>query len=180
MGLFTDPNELQRRENLKKLEDKREAFAQMLDKQGFKPEKMLFAQTPNGGFAAFANFNGSQWLIVSPGFGTDEEFIIEQSERFPIRKEEVHVQAEGMGGIFGFGKKGENGAEYCVTRSDGVEVRIPFVFGRNSWSEYTLKKNPLLNTRRRRKDGNIVWEFKPIDNTEVPRLLALADSYFGL
>ena len=41
------------------------------------PERMLFAQTENGGFTALANFGGKQWLIVSPGLGTDEDFRLE-------------------------------------------------------------------------------------------------------
>lgn len=180
MGLFSDPNELERREKLKKLEDKRLALAQRLEQQGFRPEKMLFAQTANGGFASISSHGGMRWLIVSPGLGTDDEFIVEQAERFPVRKEEVRVQSEGMGGIMGFGKKGENGIEYVVTLQDGREVRVPFVYGRSNWGEFTLKKNPLLPARRRRKDANIVWELKPIDNAELKKITALADAYFGV
>ena len=180
MGLFSDPDELERREKLKKLEDKREAFAQALDRQGFRPETMLFAQMANGGFAAVARYQGKQWLILSPGLGTEEDFVIESAERFPVRREEVLVKSEGMGGMLGFGKKGEHGVEYVVTLPDGREARVPFVFGRNCWGEFTLKKNPLLSTKRRRKDANVVWELRPIDNTELKRITALANEYFGV
>ena len=78
MGLFSDPNEQERKENLRKLEDKRLALAQELDKQGFKPETMLFAQTDNGGFIATASHGGQQWVILGPGFGTDEAFVVEK------------------------------------------------------------------------------------------------------
>ena len=155
-------------------------LAQALERQGFKPERMLFAQAANGGFVAIARHGGKQWLVVSPGLGTEDDFIVEQAERLDVRKEKVRVQSEGMGGILGFGKKGENGAEYVVTLSDGREVRLPIVFGRNSWAEFELRKNPLLSTKRRRKDANIVWELKPVDNTELDNVLALADAYFGL
>ena len=177
MGLFSDPNEQERRENLKKLEDKRLALAQELDRQGFKPETMLFAQSNNGGFVATCRHGGKQWLIVGPGFGTDEEFVVASSERFDVRKQEVLVKSEGMGGIMGFGKKGEHGAEYIVTLPDGREYMMPFVFGRNGWAEFSLKKNPLLSTRRRRKDANLVWDLTPIDNALLAKILALADSY---
>lgn len=180
MGLFSDPSDLERREKLRQLEDKRVALAQALDREGFRPESMLFAQMANGGFAAISRHNGQQWLIVSPGFGEDADFIVERAERFDVRKEKVRVQSEGMGGIMGFGKKGENGVEYVVSLSDDREVRMPFVYGRSSWGEFNLKKNPLLPTRRRRKDANVVWELRPIDNAELDRITALADSYFGL
>ena len=179
MGLFSDPNEQARKENLRKLEDKRLALAQELDRQGFKPETMLFAQTDNGGFIATANHGGRQWVIVGPGFGTDEEFIVDQSPRFPVRKEEVLVKSEGMGGILGFGKKGQHGVEYFVRLENGAEVSVPFVFGRNGWAEYPLNKNPLLKTKRRRGDANIVWELRPLDNAELNKVTAIAEGYFG-
>ena len=68
MGLFSDPGDAERRENLKQLEDKRVAFAQALSNKGFKPERMLFAQTENGGFTAIARFGGKQWLVASPAW----------------------------------------------------------------------------------------------------------------
>ncbi|MBR1558932.1 MAG: hypothetical protein IJ646_01690 [Clostridia bacterium] len=179
MGLFSDPNERERKENLRKLEDKRLALAQELDKKGFKPEKMLFASTENGGFVATCRHNGRQWVIASPGFGTEEPFIVEDAERFPVRKQEVLVKSEGMGGILGFGKKGEHGVEYVITLSDGSEVKLPIVFGRSCWAEYPLRKNPLLDTRRRRKDGNIVWELRPVDNGVIDRIIENADQYFA-
>ena len=180
MGLFSDPEELARLEKLRKLEDKREALAKALDARGFRPETMLFAQTANGGFAAMAKFQGKQWLIISPGLGTEDNFIVECAERFKVRREDVLVKSEGMGGMLGFGKKGEHGVEYVVTLSDGSEARVPFVYGRNCWGEFTYKKNPLLPTKRRKKDANVVWELKPIDNADIRKIIALADGYFGV
>ena len=177
MGFFSDPNEQARRDNLRKLEDKRLMLATQLEQQGFKPETMLFAQSDNGGFVAACHYAGKQWLIVGPGFGTDEDFVVASSERFDVHRREVRVESEGMGGIMGFGKKGENGVEYVVTLPDGGEAVMPFVYGRNAWAEFTLKKNPLLSTKRRRRDANIVWDLAPIDNALLPKILELADSY---
>ena len=177
MGIFSDPNEQRRREGLKQLEDKRVKLAEELNRRGFKPEGMLFAQTENGGFVATCHFDSKQWVVVSPGFLTDEEYIVDSSDHFPVRKQEVLVKSEGMGGIMGFGKKGEHGVEYIITLNDGREVKMPFVFGRSSWGEYDLKKNPLLPLKRRRKDANIVWEFAPIDNAKLQRILEIADGY---
>ena len=180
MGLFSDPNELERLEKLRKLEDKRLALAQALDRQGFRPESMLFASTDNGGFAAIGRHGGKLWLIASPGLGTEDDFILTSAERFDVTKREVLVKSEGMGGIMGFGRKGEHGTEYVVTLEDGREVRLPFVFGRSSWAEFPLKKNPLLLTRRRRKDANVVWDLHPVDNAQLNKITELADKYFGI
>ena len=177
MGLFDSAEEQARKANLKKMEDKRVAFAQALDRQGFKPDEMLFASTPNGGYAAICVYQGKRWLIVSPGFGTDEDFTIEAAEHLNARAEPVSVKAEGMGGMFGFGKRSEEGVEYVVTRADGTEVRVPFVYGRTSWNEFSLKKNPLLDTRRRKGNANVAWELKPIDSPSYPRILAAARYY---
>jgi len=181
MGLFSGPEEQERKAKLKMFEDKRLAFAQQLDKRGFKPEKMLFAQAGNGGFISVCNFEGKQWLIISPGFGAeDEDYVLESYDRFDVRRQEVHVKSQGMGGILGFGKKGEHGAEYVITRADGSEIAMPFVFGRNGWCEFPLKKNPFLSLRRRRGDANIVWEMRPLDNAAIGKVLEIADGYFGL
>ena len=180
MGFFSNPKEQERLARLKAMEDKREAFAWMLDQQGFKPERMLFASTQNGGFTAFCSFDGRQWLILSPGFDTDEDFVIESTPRFDVRVEPVEVTGEGMCGVLGIGQKAERGVEYVITRADGSEARFSFVGGRTSWAEFPYKKNPLLDTRRRRKDANVAWELQPIDITRVDGVLRLAKAYFGL
>lgn len=178
MGFFSDPDDQARKANLAKMEDRRAAFARAMAQQGFKPDQMLFATTPNGGYAGIAVFQGRRWLIVSPGFGTDEDFTVESAEALNVRAEPVSVKPEGMGGMFGFGKRGEEGVEYVVTRADGTEVRVPFVFGRTSWGEFSLKKNPLLDPRRRRGNANVAWDLKPIDNAAFPKILAAAKAYF--
>ena len=178
MGLFNSAEEQARRAKLKKLEDKRVAFAQQLEKQGFAPERMLFAQTENGGFVSLSRFAGQYCLIISPGFGTDEDFVLERYDTLNWRAEEVVVQAEGMGGIFGFGKKAEGGTEYIITRADGSEVKMPFVGGRNGWLECKLSKNPLLKTRRRRGDANVVWDMAPLDRATVGAALRRVAAYF--
>ena len=71
MGFFSNPQEAERKANLKKMEDKRLAFAQAMETRGFKPEKMLFSQLDNGGLLAVCRFEGRQWLILGPGFGED-------------------------------------------------------------------------------------------------------------
>lgn len=177
MGFFSDPTDAERREKLRQLEDKRVAFAQALKNQGFRPEKMLFAQTENGGFTAIARFAGKQWLVVSPGLGEDKDYYLETSPRFEFRKEEILVKSEGMGGMLGFGKKGEHGTDYIITLSDGQEAHMPFVFGRSCWAEFNLNKNPLLNVKRRRGNANLVWDLRPVDNAELNKILDLADSY---
>ena len=178
MGFFSDPAEAARKENLKKLEDKRMAFAAKLEKEGFAPEKMLFTQMGNGGFAAVAKFKGQFCLIIGPGFGTDEDFIIEKYDAPEIRSEEFFVKAEGMAGIFGMGKKGQSGIEYIITRHDGSEIRLPFVSGLNGCMECKLAKNPLLDTKRRRGDANIVWDLMPIEPGVLSKIENLLATYY--
>lgn len=178
MGLFSDAKERQRKANLKAMEDKRLAFAQRLDAEGFKPEKMLFAQMDKGGFAAVCAHGGRRWLIVSPEFGGDGDFIRLDFEPEDVKKVDVHIEGEGMGGILGLGRRSQHGAEYVIALPDGGEAVVPFVFGRSSWSEFRLAKNPLLKTARRRGDANVVWELKPIDSGSAKLVLALADAYF--
>ena len=179
MGLFGGAEEQKRKENLKKLEDKRVAFAQRLAREGFAPERMLFAQNDNGGFTGLARFNGQYWVIVSPGFGSDEDYIMERMDTLNYRVNDILVKAEGMGGIFGFGKKGEMGREYIIFLPDGREAKLSFVSGRNNWLEVALEKNPLLKTQRRRGDANLVWDMTPLDRTTVDKVLEIAEEYIA-
>ena len=178
MAIFNNAEELERRAKLKALEDKRVAFAQQMAREGFAPEKMLFAQTMNGGYAGLCRFEGQYCLIVSPGFGTDEDFVIERYDELQYRREEVRKKAEGFGGIFGFGKKAQVGAEYIITRADGSELTMPFVGSLNGWMECSLAKNPLLKTQRRRGDANVAWDMRPLDVGSVKAALDVAARYF--
>lgn len=178
MGIFDGPEEQARREKLRALEDKRLAFAQEMARQGFAPERMLFAQTENGSFAAICPEGAGCAVIIGPALGSDEDFRIVHMEKLTARRQEVRVPSEGMGGIFGMGKKAQVGVEFVITLPDGEEVTMPFVGGRSSWMEKALKKNPLLSTRRRRGDANVCWEMAPLDKTGVDRVLAVAARYF--
>ena len=177
MALFNSPEEQERKANLKKLEDKRVAFAQRLAQEGFAPERMLFAQNGNGGFTGLARFKGQYWLIVSPGFGSDDDYILERMDRLNYRVSEVQVKAEGMGGIFGFGKKAENGREYIISLPSGGEAKLSIVSGRGTWLDVPLNKNPLLKTKRRRGDANMVWDMTPLDRTGIERVLEVVEEF---
>ena len=62
MGIFSSSDEAERKANLKKMEDRRVAFAESLNARGFKPERMLLAQTENGGLVGVCQFEGkSTW-----------------------------------------------------------------------------------------------------------------------
>lgn len=178
MGWFNDPEEQARKANLKKLEDKRVAFAQRLAREGFAPERMLFAQNEDGGYTGLARFNGQYWLIVSPGFGSDDDFRLERLDELDYRVNEVQVKSEGMGGIFGFGKKAQDGREYIIALPDGSEAKLSFVSGRGNWMDVALNKNPLLKTQRRRGDANLVWDMTPLDRSTVERVLNIVEGYF--
>ena len=178
MGIFNSPEDIERKANLKKLEDKRLAFVQQMLREGFAPERMLFTQTDRGGFLALCRDKGKYCLIVSPSFGGDEEYVVERYDRLDYARVDVHVKGEGMAGLFGLGKKGEHGVEYVITRADGSEARMGFVVNRNSWLEAELSKNPLLKAKRRRGDANLVWDFRPLDMGTLDHAVEVAEGYF--
>jgi len=86
VGFFNDPAEMERKENLKALEDKRMAFAEKLAREGFAPEKMFFVQTGNGSFVSLSVFKGKRCLVIAPGFGTDEDFVLERYDALNVRR----------------------------------------------------------------------------------------------
>ena len=170
MPLFDSSAEKLRKENLKNLEDKRLRFAEELQQQGFKPEKMLFCSTEGGQFVALARHNGKAAVIVSPVFGQEGDFVIEFHDAIQWEKEEVFEKGTGLNGAFGFGKKGAKGYIFHITLSDGSVAHLHVVAGRTSFLETDYKHNPLLKTRRRRGDANIIWDLAPIEAGHLDKI----------
>ena len=170
MPLFDSSAEKLRKENLKILEDKRLRFAEELQQQGFKPEKMLFCSTEGGQFVALARHNGKAAVIVSPVFGQEGDFVIEFHDALQWEKEEVFEKGTGLNGAFGFGKKGAKGFVLHITLSDGSVAPLHVVAGRTSYLETDYKHNPLLKTKRRRGDANIIWDLAPIEAGHLDKI----------
>lgn len=180
MGFFTTEAEKERRAKLKSLEDRRLRFARQLDQQGFRPENMLFFSNEQGNFVALARHNGQCAVIVSPIFGEETDFTIEFHDKVTFREEEIKIKGEGLGGAFGFGKKAARGFELYLNLNCG-ETLMQVVAGRTSTLEVkSLKKNPLLTTKRRRGDSNVMWDLNPIDMDHVLNLkMNLVVNYLG-
>ena len=178
MALFSSDAERQRKENLKLLEDRRIRLAESLDQQGFRPERMLLCSREDGSFVALARHEGRFALIESPRFGEDADFTIDIQDAPRYERNEVFEPGTGLNGAFGFGTKGAKGFDLILFNSDGLPVKFPVVNGRNSWMEATYKKNPLLQTKRRRGDANVVWDFLPIQGGHVETIDKLLNEYY--
>ena len=172
MPLFGSASEeAARKENLKKLEDKRVAFAQKLDETGFRPEKMLFLSGEKGNYVAFARHEGRFAMLTSPVLGSEDDFALEWLDQLRYRTEEVAEPGTGFNGIFGFGKKASVGYYLFVENSQGQEVRIDILTNRSLYLEVGARKNPLLSTKRRRGDANVTWDLKPLESIRMSRFL---------
>ena len=178
MPLFDRGAEKERKEKLKQLEDRRVRFAEALEKQGFQPERMFICSCEDGSFVALARHGQQYAVILGPKFGSDDDFVFDLQDALECEREEVFEKGTGLNGAFGFGQKGAKGFNLMLTLSDGSVVKMPVVAGRTSWMEVPLKKNPLLKTRRRRGDANIIWDLMPIDPGVLPRIEALLADYY--
>lgn len=179
MALLDNDTEKLRKQRLKTLEDKRLAFAEKLSREGFKPEKMLFCSTEVGSFVALARMDKKYVVVTSPAFNDEEgEFAIHYLDEIHYRKEDQFIKSEGMGGIFGFGKKGAVGYAIVITMPDETEVRMDFMAGRNSYMDVDLKKNPLLNLKRRRGDANLLWDMLPIERGHLDKIERKLAEYY--
>ena len=178
MPLFDSSAEKQRKENLKSLEDRRVRFAEALQQQDFKPEKMLFCSTEGGQFVALARHQGKVAVVVSPVFGQDEDFVIEFHEALQWEREDVFEKGTGLNGAFGFGKKGAQGFVLHITLGDGSVAHLHVVAGRTSFMETDYKHNPLLKTKRRRGDANIIWDLAPIEAGQLRKIEDRLMSYY--
>ena len=178
MPLFDTEGEKLRKLNLKNLEDQRVRFAEKLNNEGFKPERMLFCANEKGSFVALARVEGKYAVIVSPVFGQEGDFSLTIMDKLECRKEEVWQKGTGLNGMFGFGRKGARGFNVVITMPDGSEVELCAVAGRTSWLETDLRKNPLLKTKRRRGDANIIWDFAPFESSGVEKVTKVLDNYY--
>lgn len=128
MGLFSNEAEVQRKQNLKELEDKRVRFAQRLAQEGFAPECCLFTQK-EGGFVAVAKRGDEVFLLTGPAPGAQEDFTFRRARNPRVRVEEIFIKSEGLGGILGFGKKGGVGFRLIVTPEDGEALEMELISG---------------------------------------------------
>jgi len=170
MGLFDDGNEAKRKQNLRDMEDKRCRFAQRMKEEGFAPDRMMMFSTEEGGLIGLSRIGGVLHVVVGPAFGGEGEFVLEKYEN-PVFHTEEHLQpAEGLGGIFGFGKKGSVGYYLILERPEPQEpLRIPVIANKNQ-ALVCGAKNPLLELKRRRGDANVVWDMRPIDRSMLGKL----------
>ena len=178
MPMFDSDAEKLRKENLKSMEDRRLRFAEMLQQKGFKPERMLFCSTEGGQFVALARYNGKPAVIVSPIFGQEGDFLLDCHDPLQWEKEDVYEKGTGMNGIFGIGTKGARGFIVHLQLSNGEVAKLHVVAGRTSFLETDLKHNPLLKTKRRRGDANIIWDLSPIDVKHLDKIEDAVLNYY--
>jgi len=69
-------------------------------------------------------------------------------------------------------------AELHITLSDGSVTTLNVVAGRVSWMEANLKKNPLLKTKRRRGDANVLWDLLPIEPGALSKIESMLATYY--
>ncbi|MDO5322447.1 MAG: hypothetical protein Q4G06_00380 [Clostridia bacterium] len=178
MPLFDSSAEKLRKENLKSLEDRRLHFAEELQQRGFKPEKMLFCSTEGGQFVALARCDGKIAVVVSPIFGQEGDFLFECHDALQWEKEDIFEKGTGLNGAFGFGKKGAKGFILHIMLSDGSVAHLHVVAGRTSYLETDYKHNPLLKTKRRRGDANIIWDLVPIEPGHLDKIEDVLFNYY--
>ena len=170
MGLFDNPEERERKEKLRILEDKRMAFLEEATRAGFHPEAMLLAAGEKSELIGLARQDGAYWLVIAPAFGAEGAYRLIKRDALAWDMEKHYVAPEGMGGVMGFGKKGELGIR-LVIHLDDEDVVLPLIAGRNSALMcQRARSNPLLDPKRRRGDANVVWDLPPIDKRAMERL----------
>lgn len=167
MPLFDRDEERIRKEKLKDMEDKRLRLAEDMKAAGFAPEKMMICSTEDGRYIAIARHAGKSAVIVSPAFGSGDDFIVEFHDRLQWEKEDIFEKGEGLNGIMGFGKKGAKGFIIHIALKDGSDAPLHVVAGRTSLLECKLRQNPLLKAKRRRGDANVAWDLMPLDPKHI-------------
>ena len=170
MGLFNDSAEIERKKKLEQLEDKRLRFLDTLNARSFRPERMLLGARDDSGLIAVSREGGKLQLVLGPAFGGDGEYRLMEFEQIEWRREDHFVASEGLGGIFGMGRRAEQGFRISFILGE-ESVVLPIVSGVNSALFCaSTKKNPLLNPKRRAGNANVVWDLPPIDRNGLKKL----------
>ena len=158
-----------RKSNLKELEDKRIAFAEA--NQDLKMDSALLVQF-GGGFRGVGIGPGGVYLMTGPGPGDEDGFTLLRYDRCKARLRDEKIASEGAAGILGFGKKGGLGFTLSIEVPDN-SFDLTFVSGYNFLLEVTpARKNPLLDTKRRTGNANIVWDMRSISYTDCQSTFA--------
>lgn len=148
-----------RKSNLKELEDKRIAFAEA--NRDLNMDSALLVQF-GGGFQGVGIGPDGVYLMTGPGPGDEGGFTLERYDHCKARLRDEKIVSEGAAGILGFGKKGGLGYTLSV-EVPGRTIEITFVSGFNFLLEITpARKNPLLDTKRRPGNANIVWDMRSL------------------
>jgi hypothetical protein len=158
-----------RKANLKELEDKRIAFAEA--HRDLVIDSALFVQF-GGGFKGVGVGPKGIYLFTGPGPGDQEDFTVVKCDRCRARLRDEKIASEGAAGILGFGKKGGQGYTLTADLEDqGFE--LTFVSGYNFLLEVAPgTKNPLLDTKRRPGNANIVWDMRSITYADCQAVFA--------
>lgn len=170
MGLFNNPKEQQRLLNLQQLEDKRLIFARELKQRGINIDRALLVQT-GGGFKGIGMHKSDVYLLEGPAPGEDADFKIDVITGMPIRFEPFVIPSEGGGGLLGFGKKGGHGYLMCIGNPDGTEQQIHMVSALQCIYEEQEQELTLLSEKRRKGNANFVWDFTPIQNKQLDKIV---------
>jgi hypothetical protein len=152
---------------LQQLADKRRAFA--VAHRDLKLDNALFVQF-GGGFKGVGLSPKGVYLFCGPGPGDEEDFSVQRDDHCRARLRDEKSASEGAAGILGFGKKGGQGYTLSVDLEDqGFE--LTFVSGYNFLLDVAPgAKNPLLDTKRRPGNANIVWDMRSISYADSQAL----------
>lgn len=160
---------MERKEKLRALEDARLAFAEEMAQRGFEPDEMILVGTERGALVGLSRERSRLNLVIGPEFVQPGPFRLESCPLDSVRREEVLIPSEGLGGLLGMGKKGAKGFVLILDRG-GVEISVPFITNRTSASCFSLRKNPLLKRKRRHGDANVLWDLNPLDDRQLHKI----------
>lgn len=170
MGIYDNISEKQRKDSLALLEDKRVAFAKKLADMGLTPGRALYVQCGGGFHGVVLSSRGILYLTGPGPMEQEDDFTVSVHNGVELSYEEVHIASQGLGGIFGFGKKGGVGFKLTLSFPDGSTGELELVSGQHTFMEVHKGKDPVFDQKRRRGFSNVVWEFKPLEPKHVQAL----------
>lgn len=139
------------------LEQKRLAFAGEVRK--YRLGRSLLTEQDGGFIGVAEGEGGSRFAVSGPAPGCEGEFTIRPLFICKARVETRFEEPEGAGGYMGVGKKGGEVLQLVLFEDNGEQFKLElmpdvtcFLFS---------PECPLVDSNHRRKNANIVWNFRP-------------------
>ncbi len=150
--------------------DCRDRFVAELRGDSLLPERTLYIQRQDGGACAIGSLpNGTGALAIDWHTDTCSFAVVNQPQLLIGSYEQ---EADGFGGMFGFGEKGGSGWLLRLLDGDALLWEAPLLPGITAIADLLYSEDRLLNGKRKKRDVPL-WQLRPENAQTCEQILSV-------